>query len=420
MRRMGAGTLVGFLALVGVAAAAAGVSSERNVRDLAVLRPSATNSRTAYGSSGSLGKTGSVTSSAPYVLIDFSPSGVFNKTVDLTSPDSKFGQAGFRIAVFRLITNSSEALTLKSLGIHIDNKKINEAAVKYSMPKIDQVNACGLLNFELVVGSTSFASSTPTAKSGSGPAWTFTGTQQLASNSNNEVALWATSAVTDQNLVKLLDGCSFDMHILASEVKVQTPTKKFVKTWVNGPGATSTFVLPSVTIKAAKSNAAIVDMVWSTQTPVGAASVGEDKVISVIRVLNNTEGGSSTSTVKLKGLPMNLNATFAPKGDRVLNIYKNSVAPENLVYTKTLTAKIWRLDQKLGFYTLTTGSPLSTSVEIPAQSGTDFYVTYDTVDAGMNDTLCVSPTRTLTSFTSSLVVQFPQGTSAPSTHCLNY
>ncbi len=426
MRRMGAGTLVGFLALVGVAAAAAGVSSERNVRDLAQFRASASNMRAAYGDvrtgygvAAPVTSTASSTpSSTPVAAVYLMPS------TTATPVEVSIGQGTLlptaTIAKFRIKSDSTYAVTLKNVKVRMESKKINAAAIKAALPNTQQVNACGLLSFELRVASyTDIPFGVKMLTANNQPlAWNFSGARGLESGVVYDVALTASASVTKQQLVQLLEGCSFVPYVLPGDVSVVDYAGKAVKTQVTGGESSAKLTLPSVTIKSPVSSASVVNLEWSSLSPMGAAVTGDDKTIAVLRASNSSS--TSMSSVTLKGLPMNLNATFAPIGDRELKVYKQFISPSTLVYTKTLTAKTWRMDDKLGFYTLTAGSPFTAPVEIAAGSSVDFYVTYDVIDAQVNDTLCVAPTRTLSSFISSKVLQFPAGSTSPAIHCLNY
>lgn len=430
MRRMGAGTLVGFLALVGVAAAAAGVSSERNVRDLARFRPMNSraaygDTRAAYGSVPGSSATSTVGTTTPTRDLSGVPvaaltmSSMAGGPVDISKkPFTVTTNGGYRVAAFGLNNYGQVPITLKRIGIRMEAKKINGAAIKLAQSNPATVNACGLVSFSLMAmtetGGVQFGNKLPTAKEQNGVWWDFTGSHTLQAGKSSSLVLMASAAVTDQQLIKLLEACSFTPYVLATDLKVVDSADKVVKVIVDAKGAGNKVPSPAVVVQSAQESLVTVNMVWSSMSPAGSANMGDDKTIAILRVSNS----SSSTIVNFKGLPMNLNASFAPQGDRELKIYKDSISSSNLVYQKVLTAKSWRLDDKLGLYTLTVGSPFTSPVQLVGTK--DFYVTYDVLDAKVNDVLCVSPTRTLSSFVSSKALQFPAGTSSPATRCLNY
>ncbi|MEK7647781.1 MAG: hypothetical protein AAB384_01940 [Patescibacteria group bacterium] len=430
MRRMGAGTLVGFLALVGVAAAAAGVSSERNVRDLAQFRPMNSRAaygdvRAAYGNARGGYATSTVATTTPSRDLSGIPvaaltmSNMAGGPVDLSkTPFVVATNGGYRVAAFGLNNYGQQPITLKRIGIRVEAKKVNGAALKLAEKNPATVNACGLVSFSLMAmtetGGVQFGNKLPTAKEQNGVWWDFTGTHTLQAGKSSSLVLMASAAVTNQQLVQLLEGCSFTPYVLATDLKVVDNAGKTVKVIVDGKDLGNKVPSPAVVVKSAAESLVTVNMVWSSASPAGSANMGDDKTIAILRVSNS----SSSTVVNLKGLPMNLNASFAPQGDRELKIYKDSISSFNLVYQKVLNAKTWRMDDKLGLYTLTVGSPFTSPIQLVGTK--DFYVTYDVLDASVNDVLCISPTRTLSSFVSSKALQFPAGTSSPATRCLNY
>lgn len=172
-------------------------------------------------------------------------------------------------------------------------------------------------------------------------------------------------------------GCVFTFALLPTQSKAMGKDDATPLTLGNGQ-----VVSPKLTVIVTSPVLA-----WTPDAPVGATSKGVDTLVGKFSITNPENALSQPLTVN--SLPVQIQTTIkigaADGSPRWMKIYKDSIAEANLV-TSIDTAGLWKNGAFL--MPMPTAKTL-TPVTIASGASTNFFVTMDTQDASANDALSI-------------------------------